>query len=506
LLGERKMMRMLTCALIGLSGLGCSSDSGGDGSDGVAAATALSLDVEAHSLPVGETLALIATAAFDDGTERTVEVAWTSSDDAVAAVSGGTVTAMDVGEATITATYETLTASASVQVTPPPPALEGISVAPSLGMEEGEVSTLVCIGQYADGSEAELANVEWRSSDETVITVEGDQATALGSGRVVLTARFGGFEASVEVSVGCTYPPFPPTLRFGDTFPALRWETAFENGEEGTFSFADFHCDDERWGDAEVAIIVIGAGWCTACTAYTLRLEPQLEALRAAGGVVIFLEAQDANFDPASSEFANDHLTRLIGPEGGIRVGDADTLPRPNFVLNSGVIDAFPRVWVTRRSDMKLIADSSRSQYYLPLMDIVQDPDADSSTPGLPAFRSQCEAGDEEDTEPNNDPDAATAIGPGTYHGGICDEEPDFYQVDIEGDWRFTVEFSHATGDLDVFAWDVGLDQPLGGPGGPVGSQSSDDDETFTHSGPALVRVYGYQGASAPYDIILEAL
>ncbi len=505
-------MRCTHWALAGLLVVswGCDTDGGG-GSDeenppGAAVATGLSFDVESGTLIVGETLSLTATAAYDDGTTKSATVAWASSDAAIATVEDGTITAVAEGEATITGTFETFSATFALTVEPAPPTLVGITIESTVTLEVDETKTLVATGQFEDGTEAEITEVEWTSSDDLVVSFEGNVATAHRAGSAILTARSGGFEVTAEAGVGCAYPPFSLGVNFDDTFPALRWDNAYRNGLEGEFALSDFHCYDDRYGDKSVLVLVLGAGWCSPCTIYAQRLAPQFPALEAAGAEIIFFEVEDANFEPATSEYADEHLTRIIGAQYGTRVGDSDTLPRPDFVRSSGIIDAFPSVFVVRRSDMKLIADSRRAEYYLPLLDIAENPEADWSNPGAPMFRSNCEDGDDEAGEPNNEPNQATPIAPGTHRGGICDEGSDFYQVDIEGDWRFDVEFSHSQGDLDAFAWDAAGDQPLQVNGSPVGAQSSDDNETFTHTGPALVRVYGYQGASATYNIILTEL
>lgn len=504
-------MRCTHWALAGLLMVswGCDTSGGGGGDDepgDAAAATALSFDVETGAITVGETLTLTASATYEDGTTKAATVTWASSDTAIATVDDGTVTAIAAGEVTITATLETLTATFTLTVEVAPPALEGISVETTLSLDVGDTATLVTTGHYADGTGQVLEGVAWTSSDDTVVSVEGDVATAHREGRAILTASSGGFQAMVEAGVGCAYPPFALRLAFGDTFPALRWDSAFRNGVEGEFALADFYCNDEQYGDKSVLVLVAGAGWCAPCTVYAQRLAPQFPMLEAAGAEIIFFEVEDANYEPATSHFANEHLTRIIGPDKGTRVGDADTLPRPNFLRSSGVIDAFPTVFVVRRSDMRLIADSRMAQYYLPLLDIAEDPDADWSNPGAPMFRNNCEDGDDEAGEPNNSPENATPLAPGAARGGICDVNPDFYQIDIEGDWRFDIEFSHAQGDIDVFVWDAASNQQVTVNGAPVGAQSSDDNETFTHSGPALVNVYGYQGASATYNIILTEL
>ena len=66
--------------------------------------------------------------------------------------------------------------------------------------------------------------------------------------------------------------------------------------------------------------------------------------------------------------------------------------------------------------------------------------------------------------------------------------------------------FRHATGDIDVYVWDTDRDERLRGANGRyVGSNSATDDEAFTHRGPAVVVVLGYDGDRAPYTLEFSA-
>lgn len=80
-------------------------------------ATGISLDKTTASLNAGETLTLTATVTPEDTTET---VTWTSSDNAVATVVDGKVTAVAAGKATITATIGDFTATCEVTVTAAP--------------------------------------------------------------------------------------------------------------------------------------------------------------------------------------------------------------------------------------------------------------------------------------------------------------------------------------------------------------------------------------------------
>ena len=121
-------------------------------------------------------------------------------------------------------------------------------------------------------------------------------------------------------------------------------------------------------------------------------------------------------------------------------------------------------------------------------------------------IESNC-GGQDEDSEPNNTPSTAATLTPGTLLGGICDAEPDFYQIETQGNWRFSLAFSNAVGNLDAVLWDPETDSPVRDAGGElVGSFTNEDVESFEHSGPAVVGVFGSQYASAPYTLTFEAL
>lgn len=58
--------------------------------------------------------------------------------------------------------------------------------------------------------------------------------------------------------------------------------------------------------------------------------------------------------------------------------------------------------------------------------------------------------------EPNNSFDAAYAIGPGSYHPSICDEDDDdFYSISLAGggDISVSVSFTHSEGDIEVYLY-----------------------------------------------------
>ena len=167
----------------------------------------------------------------------------------------------------------------------------------------------------------------------------------------------------------CTYPAdFSPYLRpirqqgagecpcsLGAPIPYVYWENAFfPDGTQGPLRFGDLHCDE----DVSIMIFVVGTLWCGACTSYAQRIAQIAPDIEAAGGRIIFIELEDNDHQPCTSEVAHRHLSQYIG-NVGIRVGDADTQPGGGYVASSGVVRGYPTVVVVRRSDMRIIADDS---------------------------------------------------------------------------------------------------------------------------------------------------
>ncbi len=401
-----------------------------------------------------------------------------------------------------------------------PPEAEGL-VSITIGPKAAQLAVGVpqqfnAVGVYEDGREEVITElVTWSSSDEALVEVSNEAgskglATVHALGNVRILASLGEADGDLRIGGNCGYPEYSNTFTYLDTVPPIRWEGAYKgDGTQFDFDLEEVNCDDDEWGDVSILVFVVGAAWCGACSAYAVRLNQEAATLMEAGGRIVYVEVEDLNYQPATNEFARDHLDHLIGNGPGYRVGDADAStvfgPAPQFIAQSGIIMNYPTVFVVRRSDMRIIAHQGRSQYPLPLVDIARNPDRDWANPPPPVFESNCGPDTEEASEPNDTPEDAKVLS-GTVEGGICAREPDYYRIEAEGDWRVDLEFSHAQGDLDVFVWDVPNDGPAVDGPNVVGSDSSDDNESFTHRGPALLRVQGFQAASAPYTLTLTEL
>ena len=155
---------------------------------------------------------------------------------------------------------------------------------------------------------------------------------------------------------------------------------------------------------------------------------------------------------------------------------------------------------------MRVIADNSTGAGSLDLVQVALDPERDWTVPVKPDVVSRC-GGQEESSEPNNDPETAAPLPVGTLQGGICDAEPDYFQINVTGAWRLELAITNAVGDLDMVLWDAENSEAMRGADDLVlGAYTTDAVEVFEYVGPALLRVYGFNYASAPYSLTLSTL
>lgn len=483
------------------------SGEGAGGSSAEAALTEILVRGAPESLKVAETAELMLMAKFDDGTETdvTTDAVWSSSNPDAVAVDGGRLTAVAPGAADIIATYQGKEARQAINVAEL--VLTGIAVAPQIAeFKRGEPEQLTVTATYDNGETKPVTEViTWETSNADVATVDANGlVTPLRGGAVQITATFQGQSVTLDATTTCDYPRFARALVYGAVMPPLFWEDAFHSdGSKFDFRLEDIYCD-VAYKDVKVAFFIISAGWCTPCTLYAQRLIPEAPFIKEAGGEIIIVESETADYGPASNAYAQSHVDHIIGDAYAIRVGDHDTNPFADFLHRQPLVQAFPTVIAVRTEDMQVISDSNHSMYYLPLRQIAEDPHADWSNPGPPPFSNHCGPTDEEAGEDTNDSaDGATPLAAGTQHAGICDEYSDFYAVDLQGEWKLEVDFDAALGDIDVYVWDTAANQPLDNAGNIVGSTGSTGHEEFVYRGPQVIAVAGYQGASAPYDIKL---
>ena len=162
--------------------------------------TGVTLSQTEAMLAVGETLTLTATVIPDYAADK---VTWSSSDEAVATVADGVVTAKGEGSATITVSSidGTVTATCTVTVYIP---VTGVS----LSQTEASLfvgGTLALTATVAP-SNATYKGVTWSSSNESVATVKDGVVTGKAAGMATITATTddGGKKATCTVTVSNT--------------------------------------------------------------------------------------------------------------------------------------------------------------------------------------------------------------------------------------------------------------------------------------------------------------
>ena len=201
----------------------------------------ISLNKSEVSLHVDETEILTATITPENATDTSV--LWESSNATIATVTGGKITALRVGSATITATANDggQIASCEVYVTPIP--VESVSLNyTQLSMLYGESKTLTASVVPQNATET---GVIWKSSNASVVAVENGKLTATGYGSALVTVTTvdGGKTATCAVEV------IDDTITFKTLQVAADGETVYGKVSNATTTFS-FLKEIEEHGNA----------------------------------------------------------------------------------------------------------------------------------------------------------------------------------------------------------------------------------------------------------------
>ncbi len=310
---------------------------------------------------------------------------------------------------------------------------------------------------------------------------------------------------SGPMAPACEYPTSSGLLRVDEVLPELAWQGAIDaEGNRIDFSARDFHCSD-RYDRYTSMILLVSAGWCTACPAYIDMLNDMADSLDAQGSLIVYVEVETPDFAPATSADAEHFIDSCIAPApfaAGIRIGDADNVS-DQYVRS--MVTQFPSAYFVRRSDMRIVADQSASTYTIDFGSLAANPDQ-RWEPVQPNFEPHCTAADEEAVEPNDSFDEASPIDPsaGEIAGGVCMPGSDYYHVTLEGPWRFDLYQSIFTTtdpdayNLDLRLWNEAMER-IGG------SNVRGNHDWVDYEGPAYVEVYGAQNASGTYRVSVTA-
>lgn len=161
------------------------------------AVTDITLNHSEVTLMAGDAIALQATIAPTYATDPMVT--WSSSDNSVAVVDRGVVTAVAPGTATITARAGDMEAVCVVTVTKRYVEVMGVILSQtSASVTEGETLTLTATVTPTDADEQAIT---WETSDSTIATVKEGVVTTLAPGMVTIIAKAGGREGTCTITV-----------------------------------------------------------------------------------------------------------------------------------------------------------------------------------------------------------------------------------------------------------------------------------------------------------------
>ncbi len=164
--------------------------------------TGVTLSDSTATITAGQTKTLTATVAPENATDKTVS--WSSSDEAVATVEDGVVTAVAAGTATITVTTTDggFTATCAITVEAATVAVTGVTVSPET--DTISVSDTITLTATVAPENATNKTVTWSSSDDAIATVtdagvvEGKSA---GTATITVTTEDGNFTDTAAITV-----------------------------------------------------------------------------------------------------------------------------------------------------------------------------------------------------------------------------------------------------------------------------------------------------------------
>ena len=223
----------------------------------------------------GETEQFTATAYDSDDMEITGKTfAWKTGRTNIATIdSTGLATGEGVGSTTITATVDSVSGTATLEVTEPPPVVDRVTVSPSSrSIEEGETQRFTAAAYDSDNDVISGKSFRWTSSNTSVATVSPSSgasttATGVSAGSTTITASVDGKSGTASLRV--TEPP--PVVDRVTVSPSSR---SIEEGETQRFTAAAYDSDNElisgtrfRWTSSNTTVATVSPSSGTSTTA-----------------------------------------------------------------------------------------------------------------------------------------------------------------------------------------------------------------------------------------------
>ncbi|MGH7653443.1 MAG: Ig-like domain-containing protein [Gemmatimonadaceae bacterium] len=239
----------------------------------------ISLSVTNASLLVGDTLTIGASASDANGILLTgVTPIWTTSDSTIAVVgTGGLVTALKIGNVSITATAGTGATSAKIAVVAAlPPSISSITVTPTPAFVVVHgTQQLTAVVRDSIGNAIPGLTVIWQSNNPGVATVTSSGlVTGVTNGAAVISASIGGYLGTSTITVqtvitlgpsSVTVAPATAVVGIGRT---VQFEATATDSSGNTFPNAT-----ATWVSSDPGVVSISStGLATGVTAGTVTI------------------------------------------------------------------------------------------------------------------------------------------------------------------------------------------------------------------------------------------
>lgn len=272
------------------------------------------LNEKTAKLAVDDTLTLEATVNPEEATDAAVT--WSSSDESIATVENGVVTAKSIGKATITATAggRTTTCEISVEIF-----VEEVTLdIPSVTLEYAETVTLKATIAPADATDK---NIIWSSSNLSVATVKDGVVTAVGAGTAIITAKAGDKTATCEITVkpvpvdGITLSQPSASMVVGDNL-TLKAEVTPDYATDKTVT----------WETSDANVATVKNGVVTAVGAGAVVITAKAGDKTAQCAIVVEL--------PAGIDGVESNVEYVVYDLKGNKVLDKENMKRGVYIIN----------------------------------------------------------------------------------------------------------------------------------------------------------------------------
>jgi trimeric autotransporter adhesin len=251
---------------------GVKPDAGPGPTDAGRQMTAITIDPPVGTAAVGTSLTLKATAAYSDGStsDVTALATWSSQPTGIVMVTGGQVTAVKPGQATVEATIGPI--SGTAQVTVPNAVIQTIALTPlSAQTAIGGTVTFTAVASLSDGSHQDVTkSATWVSSNAAVASVSSQGLVrGLSAGMTQIEASILSVSGTAPVTV--TGSPLQ-SIAVTPTNPIAATGVAIQFKATGTYA------------DGTIADLTATSTW-TSSNPATAKIDSTGHAVTAAAGV-----------------------------------------------------------------------------------------------------------------------------------------------------------------------------------------------------------------------------